>query len=261
MALQDAFQIVCLSDTGQVREHNEDSVDAAAEWGLVVLADGMGGYNAGEVASEMTTSAIVAGVAQYWLPDGPPDHAGALALLREQIRLANCAVYDRAQTDEACEGMGTTVVACLFHDNTVSVGHLGDSRLYRLRNDVLEQITIDHSVLQEQIEAGMLTKAEARLSLHKNLVTRALGIEPEEQGEMHQYAVEVGDLYLLCSDGLNDMLEDEEIQLTLSLLQVNLDVCAKQLIQAANDAGGLDNVSVILVRILDSFASSETQII
>lgn len=258
MALQDALQIVCLSDTGQVREHNEDSVDAAAQWGLVVLADGMGGYNAGEVASEMTTSAIVAGVAQYWLPDCAPDHAGALALLEEQIRLANHAVYDRAQTEEGCEGMGTTVVACLFHDNTVSVGHLGDSRLYRLRNGELTQVTTDHSVLQEQIEAGILTRAEARLSLHKNLVTRALGIEPQETGEMHQYAVEVDDVYLLCSDGLNDMLEDDEIQSTLSLLQVDLDLCARELVKAANEAGGADNVSVILVRVLQDFSSSET---
>lgn len=261
MAIQDALQIVCLSDTGQVREHNEDSVDAAAEWGLVVLADGMGGYNAGEVASEMTTSSIVAGVVQHWQADCPPDHEGALAVLAEQIRLANCAVYDRALNDEACEGMGTTVVACLFHDDTVSVGHLGDSRLYRLRNHELEQITRDHSVLQEQIEAGLLTKAEARLSLHKNLVTRALGIESYEQGEMHQYAVETDDVYLLCSDGLNDMLEDEEIQEILNQLHVNLDVCAKQLIQSANEAGGLDNVSVILVRVLESFSTSETLVI
>jgi protein phosphatase len=253
VALQDVLQIVYLSDTGMLREHNEDSVDVHAEWGLVVLADGMGGYNAGEVASEMTTSGVVAGVAQCWDPNGPADHEGALRVLQAQIKQANMDVFDRSMTEIACEGMGTTVVACLFHDNTITVGHIGDSRLYRMRGDVLEQLTRDHSVLQDQIDAGLLTKAEARLSQHKNLVTRALGIDYSEQAELNQYPVQVGDLFLLCSDGLNDMLDDDEILLNLDMLKENLDLCAQQLIQAANDAGGCDNISVILVQVKGSF--------
>ena len=186
MALQDALQIVCQTDTGRVREHNEDSVDLRAEVGLVVLADGMGGYNAGEVASEMTTSSIVVGVAQRWTEEMGSDHERARALLQYEISVANIDVFERAQTDSACEGMGTTVLACLFHDNILTVGHLGDSRLYCMRGDKLRQVTHDHSVLQEQIDLGLLTPAEARLSTHKNLVTRALGIEPDEQAEINQ---------------------------------------------------------------------------
>ncbi len=254
MALQDVLQIVCLSDTGMVREHNEDSIDVHPDWGLVVLADGMGGYNAGEVASEMTTSGIVAGVAQCWEPERSANREGALRVLQAQIKQANEDVYERSVNESACEGMGTTVVACLFHDNTLTVGHIGDSRLYRLRGQVLEQLTRDHSVLQDQIEAGLLTKAEARLSQHKNLVTRALGIDYGEDAEMHQYMVQVDDLYLLCSDGLNDMLDDDEILLTLDMLRDSLELCAKQLVQAANDAGGCDNISVILVRVKADFA-------
>lgn len=253
MALQDALQIVCQTDTGRVREHNEDNVDLRAEVGLVVLADGMGGYNAGEVASEMTTNSIVVGVAQRWTEDMGSDHERARALLQYEISVANIDVFERAQTDSTCEGMGTTVLACLFHDNTITVGHLGDSRLYRMRSEKLEQLSHDHSVLQEQIDLGLLTKAEARLSTHKNLVTRALGIEPDEQAEINQYPVELDDLYLLCSDGLYDMVEDDDIELTLSVLKGNLELCAKELIQAANDAGGCDNISVILVRVLKEF--------
>jgi protein phosphatase len=245
---------VCQTDTGRVREHNEDSVDMRAEVGLVVLADGMGGYNAGEVASEMTTNSIVVGVAQRWTEEMGHDHERARALMQYEISVANIDVYERAQTDSACEGMGTTVMAALFHDNMLTTGHLGDSRLYRMRDDKLEQLTHDHSVLQEQIDLGLLTKAEARLSTHKNLVTRALGIEPDEQGEMNQFPTLPGDLYLLCSDGLYDMLEDDDIELTLSVLKGNLELCAKELIQAANDAGGCDNISVILVRVLQDFA-------
>lgn len=253
MVLQNALQIVSLTDTGLVRDHNEDSVDVDAALGLVVLADGMGGYNAGEVASAMTTSSILAGMKQHWQPEKAADHVLALDLLQAEIGVANRAVFERAVTDPECEGMGTTVMACLFHDNLLTVGYLGDSRLYRLRDDVLEQVTHDHSVLQEQIDAGLLTREEARMSQHKNLVTRALGIDPDEEGDMLQVPVEVGDLFLLCSDGLNDMLIDEEIHLTLSLLRVNLKLCAQQLVQAANDAGGNDNISVILVNVEQAF--------
>lgn len=257
VVLQNALQIVSLTDTGLVRDHNEDSVDFDAELGLVVLADGMGGYNAGEVASAMTTSSILTGMKQHWQSAHVAAHLTdptlAVDLLQAEITQANREVYERALSDPECEGMGTTVMACLFHNNLLTVGYLGDSRLYRLRDDVLEQVTRDHSVLQEQIDAGLLTKDEARMSQHKNLVTRALGIDPDEEGDMLQVPVEIGDLYLLCSDGLNDMLVDDEIYLNLSLLRVNLKLCAQQLIQAANDAGGNDNISVILVSVEQAF--------
>ena len=141
----------------------------------------------------------------------------------------------------------------MFYDNFLTVGHIGDSRLYRMRNDALEQITRDHSLLQEQIDSGLITKEDARSSHNKNLVTRAVGIDPDVEAEIHSYDVQEGDIFLLCSDGLNDMIEDDEIQMTLIALRSNLDLTAQQLVQAANDAGGRDNVSVMLVRVMKNF--------
>jgi protein phosphatase len=153
--------------------------------------------------------------------------------------------------------MGTTLVAALFHDNQVTVAHVGDSRLYRLRGDELSVVTRDHSLLQEQIDCGMISREEARFSQNKNLVTRALGVDPVVDVEINDYPVQQGDIYLLCSDGLNDMVEDEEIQLTLQLLSANLELAATQLIEMANDNGGRDNVSVILVKVLREFPASK----
>jgi serine/threonine protein phosphatase PrpC len=260
VALTDALQIVTVSDPGRVRGHNEDCVEARPEIGVVVLADGMGGYNAGEVASGMATSRIAAGLAATWTKETikslERDAAAALSqsILQQQVAAANTAIFDAAQNDPQCAGMGTTLVGCIFYDNFVTVGHIGDSRLYRMRNDALEQVTRDHSLLQEQIDAGLITKEDARQSHNKNLVTRALGIDPQVDAEIHTYDVLEGDIYLLCSDGLNDMIEDDEIQMTLVALSANLELTAQQLVQAANDAGGRDNVSVMLVRVMKNFA-------
>ena len=259
MALTDVLQIVSLTDPGRVRGHNEDCVESRPELGVVVLADGMGGYNAGEVASGMATSSISAGLAESWTRDALKglDREAAMALaqsvIQAQVVKANAAIYAAAQKDPHCAGMGTTLVACLFYDNFLTVAHVGDSRLYRMRNDVLEQVTRDHSLLQEQIDSGLISKEDARSSHNKNLVTRAVGIDPDVEAEVHSYDVQVNDIFLLCSDGLNDMIEDEEIQMTLIALSSNLELTAQQLVQAANDAGGRDNVSVMLVRIAKSF--------
>jgi len=207
----------------------------------------------------MATSLITAGLSAEWTK---PTLAGlereqAIALsqtmLQEQVKRANAAIFEAAQKDPQCAGMGTTLVACLFYDNFLTVGHIGDSRLYRMRGDTLEQVTRDHSLLQEQIDSGLITKEDARQSHNKNLVTRALGIDPEVDAEVHTYDVAEGDVYLLCSDGLNDMIEDEEIQMTMIALRSNLELTAQQLVQAANDAGGRDNVSVMMLRVMRDF--------
>jgi PPM family protein phosphatase len=260
VALLDALQMISLSDVGQVRELNEDSVEMRAELGIAVLADGMGGYNAGEVASGMAVSLVAAGLAESWDADALKglDRKAAMltsqSVLQSQVHNANALIFSAAQKDAECRGMGTTLVACLFHDDFITVGHAGDSRLYRLRDDDLEQLTRDHSLLQEQIDAGMIRKEDAHLSNNRNFVTRAIGVNPHEDAEIHTHDVEVGDLYLICSDGLFGMLPDEEIHMTLVALKSNLDLAAQQLVQAANDAGGTDNVSVILVRVMKSFA-------
>jgi protein phosphatase len=149
--------------------------------------------------------------------------------------------------------MGTTLVVCLFYDNKVMVAHIGDSRLYLLRGGKFKQVTRDHSLLQEQIDSGLLTAEQAKHAQHKNLVTRALGIEAAVDPEIHEYQVRRGDLFLLCSDGLCDMVDDEDISLTMQALGANLKLAAQQLVQMANDNGGKDNVSVILVRVLREY--------
>jgi PPM family protein phosphatase len=254
--LSKALEIATATDPGMVRSHNEDSLAVDATSGYVILADGMGGYNAGEVASGIATAMLGTSLKQILESAEPgriePESGETLAvkILREQIAGANASIYQAAKSQPQYAGMGTTLVIGLFYDKHLSVAHLGDSRLYRLRRDEFKQITRDHSLLQEQIDSGMITEEMAKFSLNRNLVTRALGIDPEVEPEIHTYEVEVGDLYLVCSDGLSDMVEDDEIQLTLSSLQANLPLASSQLVQMANDNGGRDNVSVILVRVL-----------
>jgi len=260
MKVEDAIEIVSQTHPGMVRSHNEDSVAQDAACGLVVLADGMGGYNAGEVASGIAVSVVATEICQRLQGTSPTerdettgDELGVL-LLRDNIRKANASIFEAAQSQPQYAGMGTTIVSGLFYDNRAVVGHVGDSRMYRLRGETLETVTRDHSLLQEQIDGGMISIEDARLSKNKNLVTRAVGIDAEVEPEIHVHDVQVGDIYLLCSDGLNDMVEDEDIQSTLYAMQSNLTLAAEQLIQMANDNGGRDNVSVILVKVKGEFA-------
>ncbi|MDA8107164.1 MAG: Stp1/IreP family PP2C-type Ser/Thr phosphatase [Betaproteobacteria bacterium] len=262
MNLSKALEIATCTDTGMIRSHNEDSVVADSAHGLAVVADGMGGYNAGEVASGMATTVITSEMQQALARSRPHEldrEAGAplaARLLREQIRKANTSIYQAALSQPQYAGMGTTLVMCLFYDNRVMVAHLGDSRLYRLRDGGLAVLTRDHSLLQEQIDSGLITPEQAKHAQHKNLVTRALGIDPTVEPELHEFQTRPGDLYLLCSDGLNDMVSDEDIELALQALGSNLKLAAQQLVQMANDNGGRDNVSVILVRVLRDYPAA-----
>jgi protein phosphatase len=257
--LTQALEIATCTDPGMVRSHNEDSIAADAANGLVVLADGMGGYNAGEVASGMATTVIVTemrqlltGVKPHDVEKGSSEEVAA-RLVRDQVLTANTSIYQAAQSQPQYAGMGTTLVVCLFYDNRVLVAHLGDSRLYMLRDGKFRQMTRDHSLLQEQIDSGIITAEQAKNAAHKNLVTKALGIDPIVEPEIHEYPTKIGDVYLLCSDGLCDMVEDEDIGMTLQALGGNLKLAAQQLVQMANDNGGRDNVSVILVRVLREY--------
>ena len=259
MDLSQNLEIATCTDPGMVRSHNEDSIAADPANGLVVLADGMGGYNAGEVASGMATTVIITEMRQILSNAKPYDVDSrtseeiAARLVREQVLKANSSIYQAAQSQAQYAGMGTTLVVCLFYDNRLLVAHLGDSRLYRLRDGAFSQVTRDHSLLQEQIDSGIITVEQAKKAAHKNLVTKALGIDPVVEPEIHEYATKPGDIYLLCSDGLCDMVEDEDIGMTLEALGSNLKLAAQQLVQMANDNGGRDNVSVILVRVLREY--------
>jgi serine/threonine protein phosphatase PrpC len=262
MDLSRALQIVSRTDPGIVRAHNEDAVAADPVHGVVVLADGMGGYNAGEVAAGMATTVITTEMARALENVRPQEldprsrRPHAERLLREQIVKANTSIYQSAQSQPQYAGMGTTLVTCLFYDNRMMVAHLGDSRVYRMRGGAMSQLTRDHSLLQEQIDSGLLTPEQAKTAQHKNLVTKALGIDPSVDPEIREYRTAPGDIYLLCSDGLCDMVSDEDIAMALEALGANLALAAEQLVQMANDNGGRDNVSVILVRVLREYPAA-----
>lgn len=259
MDLRAVLDIVSRTDTGQVRGHNEDALFIDPAYRFVVLADGMGGYNAGEVASSMATTLLGEALGRAFASQSPATRdAGsgklyAHAVLEREIALVNQAILQAAQDHPQYSGMGTTLLVALFYDDTMTVAHIGDSRLYRLRGDEFQKVTRDHSLLQEQLDAGMIDEEQARHSHNRNLVTRALGIESQVEAEIHDYSVQPGDLYLLCSDGLNDMVEDQEIALTLATLKSNLELCASRLIEQANDMGGRDNISVILVKVKKAY--------
>ncbi|MBT8131219.1 MAG: Stp1/IreP family PP2C-type Ser/Thr phosphatase [Gammaproteobacteria bacterium] len=261
--LKGKIEFIELTDTGKVREHNEDAVGADMSLGLMVLADGMGGYNAGEVASGMAVKTTVDMVREGLKREnrGEIDAATGLRrqsiVLRDSIIRANKIIYQTSKSQPQCEGMGTTIVACLFYDNRVSVAHVGDSRVYRMRNREFQQITQDHSLLQELVDRGFYSPEEAQRSLNRNYVTRALGIEPTVEVEIQEESVRPDDLYVLCSDGLSDMVDDEDIHLTISTFNGNLNMIGKQLVQLTNDNGGRDNVSVMLARVIKSFEVSK----
>jgi serine/threonine protein phosphatase PrpC len=262
MSLKDKFSAVERTDTGRVRDHNEDAIGCVEDIGLWVLADGMGGYNAGEVASGIAVKTVIDLVTEACKREDRDEVEAGTGYMRQTIALrdavhrANKIINQTAQTQPQCEGMGTTLVACLFYDNRVSIAHVGDSRLYRMRDNRFEQITMDHSLLQELVDRGFYSQEEASRSTNRNYVTRALGVEPSVEVEVQEIDVVKGDYILMCSDGLPDMVEDEDIHLTISTFNNNIDTIGQQLIKLANDNGGRDNVSVILVRVVDAFPAN-----
>ena len=243
------FTFFAKTDPGRARDNNEDAVAFDESVRLGVLADGMGGYNAGEIASGMATAFIKSELSR-WLAE-----AGKSASVREIRRAmeicvdnANLSIFNAANSNPHYAGMGTTLVVSVFQDGRLLLGHIGDSRCYRYRGGELVQITKDHSLLQEQIDAGLLTPAQAVLSANKNLVTRALGVEDGVMLELNEHQVEVGDLYLMCSDGLSDMIDDATIARIIEG-EETLEQRCELLIGAANDNGGRDNITVMAVQV------------
>ena len=246
------------TDTGRARNNNEDSVAVDDPTALVVLADGMGGYNAGEVASGMATSFIKSELGR-WLAEASESATDTDVRRAMDICVdnANRAIFNAANSNPQYAGMGTTLVVGVFRDSRLLMGHVGDSRGYRLRASRLTQITHDHSLLQEQIDSGLITPEQAAFSANKNLVTRAVGVEDTVLLETHLHDVLPGDTYLLCSDGLSDMLDDESIAQLLMSAET-LPEAASALIDAANEAGGKDNISVVLARVRGSTGTARS---
>ena len=255
MSSQYKLEVANVSDVGCKRPHNEDSTASNEALGILVLADGMGGYKAGEVASAIAVTGIYNDVVSGLKNSNPAgidedsglDHHSIL--IRNAVNRANSSIYNTAQTDEQCQGMGTTVVAVITYDNSISIAHVGDSRLYRIRSGDFKQITKDHSLIQELIDRGLFSPEEAEKNAPKNLVTRALGIDAKVEIDVIEDKLVNGDIYLLCSDGLTDMVKDEEIHLTLSKYSANLAHAADNLVEIAKKYGGKDNISVILARV------------
>jgi len=242
-----------ISSAGTVRDHNEDFLlfwepeefDLAQKLGsIAILADGVGGENHGDIASQLAAETALAAFKETDPAATPTDVA------RRIFDAAAAKVFQAAQDKGR---MATTLLASIYRHDKVTIAHVGDSRLYRLRDNRFEQMTLDHSLLQELVDRGFYSPEEAQRATNKNYVTRALGVEQNVEVEIHEQPVQKSDYYVLCSDGLSDMIEDEDIHLTISTFSANLDTVAKQLIQLSNDNGGRDNVSVIMAHIAEPF--------
>lgn len=247
------LEIVAKTDPGVLRTLNEDSVAIVDELGLLVLSDGMGGYQSGDVASSITTQVIVEGMTQG-LKNKRFQGNEVAALIEDVVKRANRAIFlegeRRAQRIHSSkeQAMGSTLALLLFRNNHVTLAHVGDSRIYRLRDQKLALLTHDHSLLQEQIDQGILSTEAAATSHNRHLITRGLGLQSEVEVTLDECEALPGDIYLLCSDGLNDMVDNVDIERVLNSLQANLPLAASQLVMIANDNGGEDNISVILAK-------------
>ncbi|HYD78724.1 MAG TPA: Stp1/IreP family PP2C-type Ser/Thr phosphatase [Paucimonas sp.] len=241
------------TDPGLARANNEDSVTYDAATRLCILADGMGGHNAGEIASGMATAFIKAELGRWIARAGAVRNAGDLeAAMAQVIADANRAIYNMSRTTPQYSGMGTTLVVGVFRDDGLVLGHIGDSRCYRLRDGQLQQITKDHSLLQEQVDTGLVMPDQTLPPVYGNFVTRAVGVNESVHADIARHLVMPGDLYLLCSDGLSDMVSEENVAAILRREDAALAEKARQLIRAANDEGGRDNISVLLAQVREA---------
>jgi PPM family protein phosphatase len=233
------------SDTGRRRLRNEDNYVAAPP--LFAVADGMGGAQAGEVASRLAASALEA---------GDSDGLEGLARLDALIQEANRRIYDRAASDPSASGMGTTITVALVEGMTVAIGHVGDSRAYLVRGDQMEQLTEDHSLVNELLKSGKLSEEEAQVHPQRSVITRAVGTDPDVDVDAFTIEAEEDDVFLLCSDGLTDMVEDEEILELVHEHRADLDKAVQALVSAANRGGGDDNITAVAFRISSEAATN-----
>lgn len=236
-------QIHGVTDRGRVRERNEDALAWSEEGGWAVLADGMGGHMAGDVASRIAVETLTESLGEAPAPQ-PEQAEQALA---DAVAEANRRIHAQARGDARYHNMGSTLVAAMVSGDRLVSAHVGDSRLYRYRQGDLLQLSRDHSLVQELVDEGMLSREEAATSQHKNVITRALGLEERVEVELMQHSLQHGDTYLLCSDGLSDKLDEELLQRLLQR-QGKPPEITQALVDEANARGGEDNISVIMIR-------------
>ena len=235
------------TDQGLVRANNEDNLYLDEKLGLLVVADGMGGHASGETASQLAVNIIrdYFQKAQAIIGDFDSSYSEVTNKLKSAIHLANIAVFEAAQSSPQLTGMGTTIAAALLNGNKLSIAHIGDSRVYLIRAGNIEQLTDDHSIVNEQVKRDLITKEEAIKSDMKNILTKALGISPDTEPDLNELTVFDGDILLLCSDGLTTMVTDEAILEIISFAE-NPDAACDSLISAANNNGGKDNITVLM---------------
>jgi PPM family protein phosphatase len=226
------------SDTGRRRRRNEDNYVVAPP--LFGVADGMGGAQAGEVASQLAASA---------LESGDPEALEGTKRLDALIQEANRRIYDRASTDPTASGMGTTMTVALVEGMTVAIGHVGDSRAYLVRGEQMEQLTEDHSLVNELLKTGKLSEEEAHVHPQRSVITRAVGTDPDVDVDGFTIEAEDGDVFLICSDGLSDMVDDEQILEVVHSNRDDLDNAVKALVAAANKGGGEDNITAVAFQV------------
>ncbi|MBI5968102.1 MAG: Stp1/IreP family PP2C-type Ser/Thr phosphatase [Deltaproteobacteria bacterium] len=244
------------SDVGQVRKNNEDAFIADPALGIFAVADGMGGHASGEVASRMAIDSLRESIARASQEKKSPlaeDHTAILSspanVLINGFRLANHRIYKSSQEKKEYKGMGTTLVAIYLANSSSTVAHVGDSRLYRIRGQFIEQVTEDHSLVWEEYKQGLIAKEALSSSPHKNIVTRALGLQPTVDIEIKEIDTQPGDCLILCSDGLSDMVKDEEMLGAVNRESGNLNRACDDLIHLANIRGGKDNITLLLIQI------------
>jgi len=243
------------SDTGRVRPGNEDAIAWDEALGLALLADGMGGYEGGEVASNLAVSTVLETFRQplalHWREaEWTKEVSEPVLRLYAAVSQSNQTVYEAAQKQPEHQGMGTTLLAAYFHENRVTLAHIGDSRIFLWRNLTLSQLTVDHTVIQQQIENGEITREEAPYSEYRGVLTRALGVDPVVEVDMREVVTQSGDIFLLCSDGCYDMLTYDEMAAILNANPNDTQQLARQLVHKANENGGYDNISAITAQVL-----------
>lgn len=242
------------SDTGRVRPGNEDAIAWDASFGLALLADGMGGYEGGEIASNLAIKTVLESfskpLAPHWREaEWTRNISDPVLKLYAAVSEANQKVHETALKQTRYEGMGTTFLAAHFHGDRATLAHIGDSRIYLWRNRSLNQLTVDHTMIQERIESGEITAAEAASDRYRGVLTRALGVDSVVEVDMREVTTQAGDIFLLCSDGCYDMLTYDEMATIMGLCQEDPQQLARQLVRRANENGGFDNISAVVVRV------------
>lgn len=235
------YAAAAVTDRGRKRPSNEDAFGYSVEDGVYVVCDGMGGAAAGEIASSLAVDEVLR------LFDSRSRTVPMMQVAEKALDAANHAIYSRAQRNYKLSGMGTTLVGLVVEERHIWVVNIGDSRCYRLRNRHIEQLTLDHSLVEEQVRMGRMTPSEALRSPLRNVITRALGTQCHVTPDIFEMEADSGDLFLLCSDGLTRELSDATIE-SLMMLDLSLDELCERLVKAANKAGGHDNITCIVVR-------------